>query len=431
MSMLLKGGNAVITRNGEFEYLESAYIGINGKVIDYIGEEEPKERYDEVKDMSEKILIPGLINTHGHSAMVLLRGLGSDLPLHEWLATVNPIEDRLREEDIKSGMELAILEMLKCGTTSFCDMYLKPWAVISTIGESGIKANICRCITCMDSEQDPKTYAPILESIDLYKNHNGAFNGRLHVDFSMHAEYTINERIARYYSDLCNKESGRMHIHLSETEREHKACIEKYGKTPTAWFNSIGTFSSPTYAAHAVWVTDADMDILKERNVSVMHNPSSNMKLASGFAPIPKMLEKGINVAIGTDGAASNNNLDMLEEMHLASIIHNGYTHNPTIMAPNTVLKMATANGARLQGRDNTGSLEVGKRADIVAIDTSSPHCHPILNPLALLTYSIGESDVCMTMVDGKILYENGEFLTLDKDRIYSDVDKSIRYLFG
>lgn len=183
--------------------------------------------------------------------------------------------------------------------------------------------------------------------------------------------------------------------------------------------------------AHAVWVTDADMDILKERNVSVMHNPSSNMKLASGFAPIPKMLEKGINVAIGTDGAASNNNLDMLEEMHLASIIHNGYTHNPTIMAPNTVLKMATANGARLQGRDNTGSLEVGKRADIVAIDTSSPHCHPILNPLALLTYSIGESDVCMTMVDGKILYENGEFLTLDKDRIYSDVDKSIRYLFG
>lgn len=429
--MLLKGANAVITNNGKFEYLENSYIGIDDKTIDYIGQEAPKKDYGAVKDMRGKILIPGLVNTHGHSAMVLLRGLGSDLPLHQWLATVNPIEDRLREEDILSGMELAILEMLKCGTTSFCDMYLKPFAALKAIDESGIKANICRCLTCLDKDQDPRTYAPILESIDLFRSYNKAFDDRLHIDFSMHAEYTICENIARYYSEVCKKEGGRMHIHLSETQREHKTCIEKYGMTPAAWFNSLGTFDSPTYAAHCVWVTDDDIAIFKEKNVSVMHNPSSNMKLASGFAPVAKMLEEGINVTIGTDGAASNNNLDMLEEMHLTSIIHNGYMLNPTVMSPDTVLKMATANGAKLQGRNDTGSLEVGKKADIVAIDTSSPHCHPILNPLALLTYSIGEEDVYMTMVDGKILYENGEFLTLDKERIYHDVDKSIKYLFG
>ena len=221
-----------------------------------------------------------------------------------------------------------------------------------------------------------------------------------------------------------------MQIHLSETKKEHVECIEKYGKTPTEWFNDLGCFENPTLAAHCVWVEDSDMDILKDKGVTVVHNPTSNLKLGSGFAPVPKMIEKGINVALGTDGAASNNNLNFMEEIHLASIMHNGRLGDPTVMDPETVLKMATINGAVAQGREDTGSLEVGKKADVVAFDVNKPHLTPNLNPEALLVYSAQGSDVCMTMVDGNILYENGEFKTIDKERVYSEVKKSIARLY-
>lgn len=168
-----------------------------------------------------------------------------------------------------------------------------------------------------------------------------------------------------------------MHIHLSETKKEHEECIAKYGKTPAQWFNDLGTFDSPTFAAHCVWVTEEDMALMLEKGVSPVHNPTSNMKLGSGFAPIPRMLELGLNVALGTDGAASNNNLNMMEEMHLAAVLHNGFTHDPTLMKPAQVLNMATRNGARLQGRNDTGVLEVGKKADIIAIDLNRPPSLP------------------------------------------------------
>ena len=194
-----------------------------------------------------------------------------------------------------------------------------------------------------------------------------------------------------------------MHIHLSETKKEHQECIDKYGKTPARWFADLGVFDIRTMAAHCVWVTEDDMRLLLEKGVGVVHNPTSNMKLGSGFAPIQKMRNMGIKVAIGTDGAASNNNLNMFEEMHLASVIHNGYTGDPTIMKPEEVLKMATVNGARLQGREDTGELRPGMCADIVAIDLNRPHLFPVLDPLALLCYSVQGSDVYMTMVDGQI----------------------------
>ncbi len=431
MSLLLKNCNAFLTVNDSFSYKENLYIGIENSIIDYIGESAPIKEYSLTKDMKNMFIIPGLINTHTHSAMVLFRGIGSDLPLKEWLSVVTEVEKRLREEDIKSGTELAIMEMLQSGTTSFSDMYLIPSVVPPIIEESGIKANISRCVMCFDPDQDPREYEPILETVELFKQYNGAFSDRLRFDFSMHAEYTINERIASYYSALCHEYGAGMQIHLAETERETRECIEKYGMTQTAWFYKNGTFNSPVSCAHCVYLSDSDMEILKENGASVVHNPSSNMKLASGFAPISKMIDKGLTVGLGTDGAASNNNLNMLEEMHLASLIHNGYNKDASIMKPETVLKMATINGAKIQRRENTGSIEVGKKADLVALMRSNPHSRPLLNPLALLTYTLGEEDVYMTMVDGKILYENGEFLTLDKERIYYEVEKSISYLFG
>ena len=432
-SILFKNAGILATKNNEFEFIENGYLAVDGERIDYIGKEEPKKKYDEEKDCSGLILTPGFVNCHGHSAMTLLRGVGSDLPLQDWLHVMWPIEDRMNEEDLRCGMDLSIMEMLASGTTSFTDMYLKPWAVADTIGKSGIKANFSRVMQAFQEmdDSDYDSYYRVKETEDLVSAFHNSYSERLKVDYAIHAEYTCKPLVVRRYSEDCLKKGLKMQIHLSETKKEHLECIEKYGKTPTEWFNDLGCFENPTLAAHCVWVEDNDMDILNEKGVTVVHNPTSNLKLGSGFAPIPEMIKKGVNVALGTDGAASNNNLNFMEEIHLASIIHNGRLGDPTVMNPNTVLRMATINGAKAQGREDTGSLEVGKKADIVAFDVNKPHLTPNLNPEALLVYSAQGSDVCMTMVDGKILYEKGEFKTIDKDRVFYEVKKSIARLYG
>ena len=281
-----------------------------------------------------------------------------------------------------------------------------------------------------DPDEQPQDCYRIAESEELFKEFNGAGGGRILVDFCVHAEYTCNPQVVKAYSDICREYNGNMHIHLSETEKEHRECIEKYGKTPSEWFETLGAFDADAFAAHCVTVTDSDIDILKKHNVSVIHNPTSNMKLGSGFAPIRRFLDTGINVALGTDGAASNNNLDMLEEMHLASVIHNGLSRNATELTAGEIINMATVNGARVQRREKCGALAVGNKADIIALSLSAPHMQPCLDAVALAVYSAQASDVCMTMCDGKILYENGEFLTLDRERIMFDVQKSVSRLY-
>ena len=419
MKLLLKNCDILAADGDGYRWLKSAYLGIDGSVIDYIGESRPAAPYDREKDMSGRLLAPGLINCHGHTAMTLLRGVGSDLPLQEWLfEKMMPIEDKFTARDIQVGNALALLEMISTGTTSYSDMYFHADTAVENAVAAGIKANLCRPNQCFNPEETYAQNTRAQESIQLFKDCNGMADGRVLIDFSIHAEYTNFPHIVEAYSADCKALGGRMHIHLSETKKEHDECVAKYGKTPARWFNDLGTFDSPTFAAHCVWVTEEDMALMKEKGVSPVHNPTSNMKLGSGFAPIPRMLELGLNVALGTDGAASNNNLNMMEEMHLAAVLHNGFTHDPTLMKPAQVLNMATRNGARLQGRGDTGALEVGKKADIIAIDLTRPHLFPNIDPLALMTYSAQGSDVVMTMVDGRILYENGEFLTLDADRI-------------
>ena len=419
MKLLLKNCDILAADGDGYRWLKSAYLGIDGSVIDYIGENRPAAPYDREKDMSGRLLAPGLINCHGHTAMTLLRGVGSDLPLQEWLfEKMMPIEDKFTARDIQVGNALALLEMISTGTTSYSDMYFHADTAVVNAVAAGIKANLCRPNQCFNPEETYAQNTRAQESIQLFKDCNGMADGRILIDFSIHAEYTNFPHIVEAYSADCKALGGRMHIHLSETKKEHDECVAKYGKTPARWFNDLGTFDSPTFAAHCVWVTEEDMALMKEKGVSPVHNPTSNMKLGSGFAPIPRMLELGLNVALGTDGAASNNNLNMMEEMHLAAVLHNGFTQDPTLMKPAQVLNMATRNGARLQGRGDTGALEVGKKADIIAIDLTRPHLFPNIDPLALMTYSAQGSDVVMTMVDGRILYENGEFLTLDADRI-------------
>lgn len=431
MKTLFKNADILIFENGIYSVIKNTYLAVDRDKISYIGKDFPDGKFDITKDMTGKLLMSGFYNCHNHCPMVLLRGVGSDLPLNEWLFNkVFPIEDKLTADEIYAGTNLALLEMLACGTVSFSDMYFEPQVTAKAVAEAGMKANLTRPVQSFDPSEEAKDSFRIAQSIELYNEWNNAADGRILIDFSIHAEYTCTEKIARAYSEECNRRGGLMHIHLSETVKEHNECKEKYGKTPTQWFNDLGAFDSRAFAAHCVTLEDSDMEILLSKGVNVVHNPSSNMKLGSGFARVQKMLDMGINVALGTDGAASNNNLDMVEEMHLASIIHNGYSQDATIMNADTVIKMATLNGAKLQGREDCGELKIGNKADIIAISLDKPHLRPVIDEKALITYSAQSSDVCLTMVDGKILYENGEYTTLDKEKIYFDVEKAIKKLY-
>lgn len=432
MKLLLKHCDILAADGAGFRCLENAYLGVDGDTIDYIGTDRPQAPYDQEKDLTGRMLLPGLINCHGHSPMVLLRGVGSDLSLQEWLfGKIMPIEDKLTAEDIRLGNQLALLEMLSTGTTSYSDMYFEPQTAVENALACGVKANISRPVQCFDKSETYAENFRARESIQLFKDYHGAGDGRVRIDFSVHAEYTCFEHIVGPYSADCKALGGRMHIHLSETKKEHDECVEKYGKTPAKWFYDLGTFDSPTAAAHCVFVTEEDMALMLEKGVSPIHNPTSNMKLGSGFAPVQRMLDLGLNVTLGTDGAASNNNLNLMEELHLAAVLHNGYHRDPTILKPAQLLAMATRNGAKLQGREDTGELAVGKKADIIALDLTRPHMVPNFDPMALTVYSAQGSDVVMTMVDGKILYENGEFLTLDADKILHEANAAARRLHG
>lgn len=425
--------NAVVLQGGDDGYtvLENGFLGVDGDRIDYLGETAPAAPYDEERDMAGTMLIPGLVNAHTHTPMTLLRGVGSDLPLQSWLFdTVFPIEDRLTPAMIRAGTELALLEMIATGTTSFTDMYMEPGETAEAVLASGMKANLCRPVQCFDPTERPEDNFRVRESLELFDRWHNAGNGRVKIDFCVHAEYTCTATVVKYYADRLRERRGNLHIHLSETKKEHDECVQKYGVTPTRWFADLGAFDCTALAAHCVWVTEEDMALMRERGVSAVHCPSSNMKLGSGFAPVPRMLALGLNVALGTDGAASNNNLNMLEELHLASLLHNGFTGDPTVMPADVTLRMATLNGARAQGRGDTGELRVGKKADFAALSLTAPHMRPCLDPLALAAYSAQGSDVVMTVVDGQILYDHGKFLTMDAQRVYEDADRAVRELY-
>lgn len=430
MKRLLKNCDILTYENGAWRTLKNAYLGIDGTTICWLSEVRPLDTYDEEKSMSGKLLIPGLINCHCHSPMVFLRGIGSDLNLQDWLTKfIFPTEAKWTDKGVKAASYLSILEMVACGVTAYSDMYYLNRNTVEAVVDAGIKSNICRS-TMGYADVKFEDNAECKDGIALFDEFNNAADGRVRIDLCIHAEYTNTPENIRAFSAACKERGARMQLHLSETKREHEECIARHGKTPAELFDSLGTFENPVTAAHCVWVSDSDIDLLKARGVSPVHCPSSNMKIGSGFAPVQKMLDRGLNVTVGTDGAASNNNLNMLEEMHLASIIHNGYHNDPTIVKPGDLLKMATLNGAAAQGRDDTGNLEVGKKADIVAIDFDKPHLIPALDYPAMIAYAVQDNDVCMTMVDGKILYENGEFKTLDAEKIKAESREALKELY-
>ena len=418
---------------GDTSVIKNGYIGIDGDTIDYIGQNKPTADYDTKRELKDRLLIPGLFNAHTHSSMVLFRGFGGGLPLERWLLEkIFPVENKLICADISVGTRLVMMEMLAGGTVSFTDMYMEPHTAADEIERAGMKANITRPLLAFDKTEPYDKNFRVRESIELYNSRHNTAGGRIKVDFGIHAEYTNYDEVVRRYGEACKEHGAIMHLHLSETRKEHKECKERNGgKTPAQWFADLGVFDNPTVAAHCVAVESEDIDILLAKDVTIVHNPTSNMKLGSGFMPLSKMINCGVKLALGTDGASSNNNVNMFEEMHLASVIHCGYNGDPTLVSPVKLLQMATVGGAMAQEREDCGILAVGNKADIVALDMSRPHLMPVLDYPGLLTYSAQAGDVAMTMVDGRILYENGEYLTIDAERVRHDLPEAIERLLG
>ena len=407
-----------------FHLKRGQYVGVKDGVIAYIGDTAPAEDYGEPYDGRHRLLLPGFYNVHSHAPMTLLRGYAENLPLQRWLnEKVFPFEDKLSEEAVYCGTQLAIAEMLASGTVSFTDMYFFLDGMTRAILESGIKCNLSRGLTVFD-DSDYEQTAAYRDNLRLLDEWHGMNNGRLLADLCIHGEYTSTPKVVEAVAAQAKARGARMHIHLSETQAEHEECKQRHGMTPAAYMQARGVFDVPTTAAHCVWLEGEDFDILKAHGVTVACCPASNLKLASGYANVPKMLEMGIHVALGTDGAASNNNLNILQDLYLFAVVYKGYYHDSTLITPAQALYAATRAGALSQGREDSGRLAVGCKADLCVINTDTPQFTPMTDAACNVVYAAQGADVRLTMVDGEVLYRDGEFKTIDIEKAKSEAQR-------
>ena len=407
----------VVTMDEQMRVLFGAYVGVTDGKISHLSKKPPEEKPQTIIDGTGMVLMPGLINCHVHMPMTILRGYADDRALKSWLEDcIFPREDRLDSRSAKAATLLGIAESLRFGVTSFSEMYNFCDEIAEAVAESGIKANIARG-TLLFSEDDFDFDADFRcrETVELYEKWNGYDNGRIRVDASVHAEYTscwpLWEAIGKYAAE---NDLG-VHLHLSETQSEHESCKEKYGMTPTQLLDCHHLFDNGGLAAHCVWLEEADRKLLAKRKVTAVHCPISNAKLASGSADVMAMVRDGMNVALGTDSAASNNNLDLFEEIKAAALLAKEKTGDPTALNAQAALMMATVCGARAQRREKEcGMIKIGMDADLILLDFTQPHLIPCHNVISNLVYAASGHDVCMTMVRGKILYAAGKFPTID-----------------
>lgn len=413
--------------NESFEIEENMYVGIDGEKITYISKEAPKRGFGRVYDGTGKLLMSGFVNTHAHSPMALMRGYGENMALQDWLnKKIFPFEAKLTGDAVYWATMLAMAESVRFGIVSTTDMYYFSEDMVRAIAESGTKNNLSRSITCFD-DSELWELESAKEMKSLFETYHNAEGGRIKVDMSIHAEYTSTPKIVRQMAEYTSSIGVNMHVHLSETQSEHEECKARHGMTPAAYFNSLGLFDTPTTAAHCVWIEGEDFEILKEKGVTVASNPVSNMKLASGVCNVPKLLDMGINVSLGTDSVASNNSLNYIEEMKYFATAAKERVKDPTAVTPKQALRAATSSGAQSQGRSDTGVLAHGKKADLIVLDISGPHMHPVHSLINNLVYSASGSDVVLTMADGKILYENGKYFTIDLERAVYETERAAK----
>ncbi len=412
-------------------YQGTVNLLVKDKKIAYIGKEMPAENAEKIIEGNGNLLMPAFYNTHCHSAMTLFRGYGDDLPLQRWLnERIFPAEDRLTPESVYYGSMVAIAEMIRNGTVSFSDMYFFLDDTARAVEESGVKANLSRSIVSFDPEIDCDNDSRIKEAIDVFDRWNGRADGRIKIDMSLHAEYTNVEKCARYVGMLAKERNTGIQVHISETASEHDECIGRHGVTPTRFFLDAGVLDVPVTAAHSVWVDDGDIKVMAEKGVSVAHNPVSNLKLGSGIMPYKKMKDAGVNITLGTDGAASNNRLSVLREMQFAALIHKDNDLDPSVTLASDMIKIATQNGAIAQGRENCGEIKVGNAADLILVDLGAFNNIPYYSFESAICYSMTEENILMTLSDGNILYDRGAYTTIDEEKLKSESRRVIAHYF-
>ena len=396
----------------ESELIFSGDIGITAGKISSIGNVPQDFAPDTIIEASGMIAMPGLVNAHTHLSMVYFRNYKDAVEnLHDWLAEIWPLEDLLTADDILPASRLGITELIRCGTTCFADMYLFPETTCQAVQESGIKANIGLTLFggLAESKRRMQSRVPLAEPFMLRSQ------GRLQLDIAPHAIYTCPQDTLEYARDFAKERGCRIHTHISETTKEVQDCLSEHGVSPISYLDRLGLLSQTTYLAHCVHPIADDLERIAQANAFVVHNPSSNCKLASGIAPLAKMRDSQVGIALGTDGASSNNSLDLFHDIRLASMLSAVRTGNPIAITPFEILRMATIGGASALGRQaECGTIEVGKDADIILIDTRKPHLTPCNNIFSALVYSAKSTDVDTVLCQGRVLMRHGVLTTLD-----------------
>lgn len=418
----------ILSPNTNFENKQSILIKDN--LIAEISPEIDESDVSKTIDATGKIVLPGLINTHTHLSMTLFRGLADDLSLDSWLNDhIWPMEANLNGDYCYIGALLGAVELIKSGTTTFSDMYFYMEDVARAVDESGIRAVLSYGMIDFGDEEKRKN--EINENLTLFKACDGMADGRIKVFFGPHSPYTASEELLIKVRELVDEYNMGIHIHVSETQKEIEDVSAEKGLRPFEYLDKIGFLGPDVVAAHSVWLSDNEIEIIKKNNVKISHNPCSNMKLASGIAPVSKLIENDICVSIGTDGASSNNNLDLIEELKTASLLQKVSTLDPKVLTSDEAVAMGTIKGAETLGLESEiGSIEVGKKADIILIDTNSANMVPDSSSLSSnIIYSANGSNVDTTICDGKILMENKKLVVLDEEEIYKKARQAIKEL--
>ena len=444
MSSILFKDIDLIDANGT--HTPHAYVGVRDGAIDYVGEVNPLTNpnsltdtsvsvrsYEEAYDGRGKLLMPGLYNAHSHVPMTLLRGMGENMPLDRWLNdAIFPFEALITDRDAYYATLAGIAEMIRFGVVSFTDMYYYSEARAKAIIESGAKCNLGHSVLDFDPDISYEDIPEAAKNESLFKDYHGAGDGRLLIDFNLHAEYTSTQKVVEGLAQAAKEAGVRMQVHVAETASEVQGCKERRnGRTPVEYLADCGLFDAPTTAAHCVWLTENDRRILAEKNVFVATCPASNAKLGSGIAEVTAMRDAGITVALGTDGVASNNSHNMFKDMYLLALMERAQKTTPLGLSSSDLIQIATRNGALSQGRENCGDIAVGNHADLIVLDIDTPWMVPASDLAGALIYSAQGSDVVLTMVDGEVLYRNGEYLTIDIERALAEVAQSRARIIG
>ena len=432
MSVLFSDVTAVLMDDA-CTVLPHAYVLVEGGTIVSVSQTRPQGFDGKQINGGGKVLMPGFVNAHTHLPMTAMRGYGGGHDLHTWLNDyIFPAEAKWDDKAIRVCADLGLAEMIASGVTSVCDMYMSTQTVAQAVADAGISANLGVGAVFFGENFSPDTCGDCAKQQALFDRWHGYDNGRILVDSSLHAEYTSNPALVRWIADFAKANNVGVNVHVSETEKEHEECKARHGGlTPIQYLEQCGALDVRVTAAHCVWTTPQDWEIMSRHGVTCVHNPASNLKLGSGVAPIPAMKQAGVNVALGTDGVSSHNATDFFFDVKLTALLHHGVSHNPLALTARDALEMATVNGGKALGR-KTGRIAPGYDADLILVDFDAPNLVPCHDAVENLAFSANGSNVVMNMCRGKVIYKDGQFLTIDIERVKKELtDYAVPKLFG